>query len=167
MKYNLFTSSAIDLSLFLNFPHPSQAQSSSTCQNTVNQVKNEIIKKGAKKALIETGVGSANDRRNPTNRRDGITITPWPSTGDNINNGYSERSYSRINNILNSPVLMNSWANMIMRDCSNIAVVTFCIPQADCVASFAASPEGKAIYRRQASNCDNYDRISWYEECYN
>lgn len=174
MNNNLFTSSVIALSLLLNFPITkwryaiaSQAQSNSTCQNTLDQVKKEIIKKGAKKAFIETGVGNGNDKRNPTNRKDGIMITPWPSAGDNINNGFSENSYKRIENILNSPVLMNSWANMIVRDCNNIAVITFCIPQSDCVASFAASPEGKAIYRRQASNCNNYDNISWYEGCYN
>lgn len=167
MNNNFFTSSVIALSLLLNFPISSQAQSSSICQNTLVKIRNEIIKKGAKKAFIKANIGTRNNRRNPSNRREEIMITPWPSTGDNMNNGFSEVSYSRIENILNSRVLMNSWADMIMRDCNSIATVVFCRPQSDCVASFAASPEGKAIYRRQASNCNNYESISWYEECYN
>ncbi|WP_157072172.1 hypothetical protein [Picosynechococcus sp. PCC 73109] len=157
----------IFLTLLINVPVATRAQSNSSCRNTIDRINNEIVEKGAKKTFFQTTQNGANNRRgNPTTRNDAITVIPWPSTGDNINTGFSQTSYNRISNILNSPVLMNFWANMIMRDCNNVAVVTFCIPQSDCIASFAVSPEGKAIHRKQASNCSNYDRISWYEECY-
>ncbi|WP_017294355.1 type IV pilin-like G/H family protein [Geminocystis herdmanii] len=148
---------------------PTQTLSSSTCKNTLNQVRNEMIQKGVKEVSIATYIGGGYDPRNLTNREDSLGLSLSASTGEgnNYNAEFSINTQNRILNILNSRGLINYWANMIMRDCSNIAVVTFCIPQADCVASFAASPEGKAIYRKPASNCDNYDRISWYEECYN
>lgn len=167
MSNKLLISSVIVVSLLMKLPISVKAQSNSSCQNTINQVRNEIIEKGAKKAFIQTTPNGVSNRRNPTNRRDAIMVRPWPSTGDNINHGFSQTSYARIENILNSPVLMNYWANMIVKDCNNVAEIIFCMPQSDCVASFASSPDNKAVLRRQASDCRNYNSISWYEACYN
>lgn len=125
----------------LGFSLPLKAQS--RCQATINSIVNEIESKGVRKVIITKR--TVTNRRNPTNRKDEIIFALSP-----YNESYTSldtRSYRIVSNIIASGVLMKSYADRIVSNCQDIAVVIFGIDQTESGPEFAIQSDGKTRLR--------------------
>lgn len=125
----------------LGFSLPLKAQS--RCQATINSIVNEIESKGVRKVIVEKG--TVTNQGNPTNRTNEIIFALSP-----YNESYTSldtRSDRIVDNIMRSPVLMKSYADRIVSNCQDIAVVMFGTDQTDWGAEFAIQSDGKTRLR--------------------
>lgn len=125
----------------LGFSLPLKAQS--RCQATINSIVNEIESKGVRKVIITKR--TVTNRRNPTNRTNEIIFALSP-----YNESYTSldtRSYRIVSNIMASGVLMKSYADRIVSNCQDIAVVMFGVDQTEGGADFAIQSDGKTRLR--------------------
>lgn len=121
----------------LGFSLPLKAQS--RCQATINSIVNEIESKGVRRVILTKR--TVTNRRNPTNRKDEIIFALSP-----YNESYTSldtRSYRIVSNIIASGVLMKSYADRIVSNCQDIAVVIFGIDQTEWGPEFAIQSDGK------------------------
>lgn len=121
----------------LGFSLPVKAQS--RCQATINSIVNEIESKGVRRVILTKR--TVTNRRNPTNRTNEISFVLSP-----YNESYTSldtRSDRIVDNIMRSPVLMKSYADRIVSNCQDIAVVMFGADQTDWGADFAIQSDGK------------------------
>ncbi|MDB9543790.1 hypothetical protein PN472_11645 [Microcystis aeruginosa CS-1036] len=125
----------------LGFSLPLKAQS--RCQATINSIVNEIESKGVRRVILTKG--TVTNRRNPTNRTSEIIFVLSP-----YNESYTSldtRSYRIVSNIIASGVLMKSYADRIVSNCQDIAVVIFGIDQTESGPEFAIQSDGKTRLR--------------------
>lgn len=125
----------------LGFSLPLKAQS--RCQATINSIVNEIESKGVRRVILTKR--TVTNRRNPTNRKDEIIFALSP-----YNESYTSldtRSYRIVSNIIASGVLMKSYADRIVSNCQDIAVVIFGIDQTESGPEFAIQSDGKTRLR--------------------
>jgi len=125
----------------LEFSLPLKAQS--RCQATINSIVNEIESKGVRRVILTKR--TVTNRRNPTNRKDEIIFALSP-----YNESYTSldtRSYRIVSNIIASGVLMKSYADRIVSNCQDIAVVIFGIDQTESGPEFAIQSDGKTRLR--------------------
>lgn len=125
----------------LGFSLPLKAQS--RCQATINSIVNEIESKGVRRVILTKR--TVTNRRNPTNRKDEIIFALSP-----YNESYTSldtRSYRIVSNIIASGVLMKSYADRIVSNCQDIAVVIFGIDQTEWGPEFAIQSDGKTRLR--------------------
>ena len=125
----------------LGFSLPVKAQSG--CQATINSIVNEIESKGVRKVILTKR--TVTNRRNPTNRKDEIIFALSP-----YNESYTSldtRSYRIVSNIIASGVLMKSYADRIVSNCQDIAVVIFGVDQTESGPEFAIQSDGKTRLR--------------------
>jgi hypothetical protein len=121
----------------LGFSLPLKAQS--RCQATINSIVNEIESKGVRRVILTKR--TVTNRRNPTNRKDEIIFALSP-----YNESYTSldtRSDRIVSNIMASGVLMKSYADRIVSNCQDIAVVIFGADQSDWLIDFAIQSNGK------------------------
>ena len=119
------------------YSQPAKAQS--RCQATINSIVNEIESKGVRRVILTKR--TVTNRRNPTNRTNEISFVLSP-----YNESYTSldtRSDRIVDNIMRSPVLMKSYADRIVSNCQDIAVVMFGADQTDWGADFAIQSDGK------------------------
>lgn len=97
----------------------STQQPQTSCQATVNNIMQEIRSKGVQRVNFSISRGTANNDMtgNPTNRTDELTIRLIDTNRN--------KPGPPIYNIMNSLRLLNSWANQIVKNCDNTAIVTF------------------------------------------
>jgi hypothetical protein len=114
----------------VGFTLPVKAQSS--CQATINSVVNELQSKGVKRVLVDKE--NIRFQGNPTNRKDllKLGLSPYNASYTSVD----QRISSIITNIMNSPVLLTSYADRIVSNCKNIAVVMFGLDQSDAGINF-------------------------------
>jgi ATP-dependent Zn protease len=125
----------------LGFSLPLKAQS--RCQATINSIVNEIESKGVRRVIVEKT--TVTNRRNPTNRTNEIIFVLSP-----YNESYTSldtRSYRIVSNIIASGVLMKSYADRIVSNCQDIAVVIFGVDQTESGPEFAIQSDGKTRLR--------------------
>jgi len=125
----------------LGFSLPVKAQSG--CQETINSIVNEIESKGVRRVIVEKT--TVTNRRNPTNRTNEIIFVLSP-----YNESYTSldtRSYRIVSNIIASGVLMKSYADRIVSNCQDIAVVIFGVDQTESGPEFAIQSNGKTRLR--------------------
>ena len=125
----------------LGFSLPLKAQS--RCQATINSIVNEIESKGVRKVILTKR--TVTNRRNPTNRTNEIIFVLSP-----YNESYTSldtRSYRIVSNIIASGVLMKSYADRIVSNCQDIAVVIFGVDQTESGPEFAIQSDGKTRLR--------------------
>jgi hypothetical protein len=125
----------------LGFSLPVKAQSG--CQATINSIVNEIESKGVRRVIVEKT--TVTNRRNPTNRTNEIIFVLSP-----YNESYTSldtRSYRIVSNIIASGVLMKSYADRIVSNCQDIAVVIFGVDQTESGPEFAIQSDGKTRLR--------------------
>ena len=125
----------------LGFSLPLKAQS--RCQATINSIVNEIESKGVRRVILTKR--TVTNRRNPTNRTNEISFVLSP-----YNESYTSldtRSYRIVSNIIASGVLMKSYADRIVSNCQDIAVVIFGIDQTEWGPEFAIQSDGKTRLR--------------------
>jgi ATP-dependent Zn protease len=125
----------------LGFSLPLKAQS--RCQATINSIVNEIESKGVRRVILTKR--TVTNRRNPTNRTNEIIFALSP-----YNESYTSldtRSYRIVSNIIASGVLMKSYADRIVSNCQDIAVVIFGIDQTESGPEFAIQSDGKTRLR--------------------
>ena len=125
----------------LGFSLPLKAQS--RCQATINSIVNEIESKGVRRVILTKR--TVTNRRNLTNRKDEIIFALSP-----YNESYTSldtRSYRIVSNIIASGVLMKSYADRIVSNCQDIAVVIFGIDQTESGPEFAIQSDGKTRLR--------------------
>lgn len=115
----------------------------SRCQATINSIVHEIESKGVRRVIITKR--TVTNRRNPTNRTNEIIFALSP-----YNESYTSldtRSYRIVSNIMASGVLMKSYADRIVSNCQDIAVVMFGVDQTEGGADFAIQSDGKTRLR--------------------
>jgi hypothetical protein len=125
----------------LGFSLPLKAQS--RCQATINSIVNEIESKGVRRVILTKR--TVTNRRNPTNRTNEIIFVLSP-----YNESYTSldtRSYRIVSNIIASGVLMKSYADRIVSNCQDIAVVIFGVDQTESGPEFAIQSDGKTRLR--------------------
>ena len=126
----------------LGFSLPLKAQS--RCQATINSIVNEIESKGVRRVIVEKG--TVTNQGNPTNRKDELMLL-LSSYLDNTGTSGDQRSGWIVSNIIASGVLMKSYADRIVSNCQDIAVVIFGIDQTESGPEFAIQSDGKTRLR--------------------
>ena len=125
----------------LGFSLPLKAQS--RCQATINSIVNEIESKGVRRVILTKR--TVTNQGNPTNRTNEIIFVLSP-----YNESYTSldtRSYRIVSNIIASGVLMKSYADRIVSNCQDIAVVIFGVDQTESGPEFAIQSDGKTRLR--------------------
>ena len=132
---NLLIASLLGLSTLLANSYPlvkAQSEPKLGCQATVDKVLEEIRSKGVRRTWFKLYKGRANEYNtgNPTNRTDELEIilSAWDFTKKPT---FDSRSQSIIDNIMGSKSLLKSWADRIVANCSNTAIVGFGNDQSD------------------------------------
>ncbi|MFM6519039.1 MAG: hypothetical protein ACKPIC_21510, partial [Microcystis panniformis] len=90
--------------------------------------------------------GTVTNQGNPTNRKDELMLL-LSSYLDNTGTSGDQRSGWIVSNIMASRVLMKSYADRIVSNCQDIAVVMFGADQTDWGADFAIQSDGKTRLR--------------------
>jgi hypothetical protein len=120
------------------------SQTQVSCQATVDKVLQEIRAKGVRRVYIyRLSKGTANEGRtgNPTNRTDELSIA-LSSSNETYTNS-DKKSENIVSNILTSTILMKNWADRIVSNCSNTAIVSIGQDQSDYVMSYYIQSDGK------------------------
>jgi copper chaperone CopZ len=127
------------------------------CQATVDKILQEIRSKGVRRVEFSVSKGTANQYRtgNPTNKTDVLDVVLIDDVGATTSNGIA------ISNIFASPKLLNNWANQIVKNCSNTAIVSFWISQSDISRNYYIQQDGTTI-KEKCSQLDNTSEpIPW------
>ena len=90
--------------------------------------------------------GTVTNQGNPTNRKDELILL-LSSYLDNTGTSGDQRSGWIVSNIMASRVLMKSYADRIVSNCQDIAVVMFGVDQTEGGADFAIQSDGKPRLR--------------------
>ncbi|MBE9261286.1 hypothetical protein IQ224_03305 [Microcystis sp. LEGE 00066] len=140
----------------LGFSLPVKAQS--RCQAAINSIVNEIESKGVKKVIVEKG--TVTNQGNPTNRKDELILL-LSSYLDNTGTSGDQRSGWIVSNIMASRVLMKSYADRIVSNCQDIAVVAFVAGGSDWRIEFAIQSDGKTQERTECIQPDDPLTPNW------
>jgi len=140
----------------LGFSLPLKAQS--RCQATINSIVNEIESKGVRKVIVEKG--TVTNQGNPTNRKDELMLL-LSSYLDNTGTSGDQRSGWIVSNIMASRVLMKSYADRIVSNCQDIAVVAFVAGGSDWRIEFAIQSDGKTQERTECIQPDDPLTPNW------
>ncbi|MGF1603477.1 MAG: hypothetical protein ACFCU8_15920 [Thermosynechococcaceae cyanobacterium] len=126
------------------------SQSSNFCSSTIKKISSELETKGVTYAyaIYEKG-GAKGHAGNPTQRVDDVhfKLNPYKKGIPTTATAASKNS-GKIENVLNSPILMKSWADRIVNNCTNVAAVYFWQDQSDYGKSFAIQSNGKTFQRQ-------------------
>ena len=148
---NLLIASLLGLSTLFAGSFPlvkAQSEPKLGCQATVDKVLQEIRSKGVRQVGFNISKGTANQYHtgNPTNRTDQleISLSSYSPSSDKPD----QRSSHIQESILSSSVLMKSWADRIVANCNNTAVVIFPIEQSDITVEYAIQSDGKTRERQ-------------------
>jgi hypothetical protein len=110
------------------------------CQATVDKVLQEIRSKGVRRVEFSVSKGTANYRTgNPTSRTDVLAVV----MGERVSN----TDLPQISNIMASSQLMNTWANQIVKNCGNTAIVYFGVSNTDGFFSYYVQSDGTTKLR--------------------
>ena len=126
----------------LGFSLPLKAQS--RCQATINSIVNEIESKGVRRVILTKR--TVTNQGNPTNRKDELMLL-LSSYLDNTGTSADQRSGWIVDNMMNSLVLMKSYADRIVSNCQDIAAVKFIAHGSDYIQEFAIQSDGKTRLR--------------------
>jgi hypothetical protein len=126
----------------LGFSLPLKAQS--RCQTTINSIVNEIESKGVRRVILTKR--TVTNQGNPTNRKDELMLL-LSSYLDNTGTSADQRSGWIVDNMMNSLVLMKSYADRIVSNCQDIAAVKFIAHGSDYIQEFAIQSNGKTRLR--------------------
>lgn len=140
----------------LGFSLPLKAQS--RCQATINSIVNEIESKGVRRVIVEKG--TVTNQGNPTNRKDELMLL-LSSYLDNTGTSGDQRSGWIVSNIMASRVLMKSYADRIVSNCQDIAVVAFVAGGSDWRIEFAIQSDGKTQERTECIQPDDPLTPNW------
>ena len=113
------------------------------CQATVDKILQEIRSKGVRWVKYEIDKGVANEGRtgNPTNRTDVLNIA-LSSVDWSMTTRSDPKIDSIIINIMESKILMKSWADRIVANCSNTAIVSFGVYPSDDIEEYYIQSDG-------------------------
>jgi hypothetical protein len=137
---------------------PKTALAQSSCQNTIKKVVNQMRIKGVRQVHLNIDKNVTNYRNtgNPTNRTDTISLTLSHYSQSGIPD---QKSAGKIENILKSPVLLKTWADLIVANCEDTAVVTFIQDQSDWVLDYAIQADSTT--RKRECNFDIKVPLPW------
>ncbi len=143
---NLLIASLLGLSTFFDGSYPlvkAQSEPKLGCQATVDKVLQEIRSKGVRWVKYEIDKGVANEGRtgNPTNRTDVLNIA-LSSVDWSMTTRSDPKIDSIIINIMESKILMKSWADRIVANCSNTAIVSFGVYPSDDIEEYYIQSDG-------------------------
>lgn len=132
------------------------------CQRTIDNVSRQIRGKGVRQTSFAVNRRTANQGRtgNPTNRTDELIITLIPFFDQALTKP-DRRSSEITTNILTSAVLMKNWADKIVSDCSNIAIVNFNEAQTDFSVDFYIQSDGSTKLQKCIDAGNNPNILPW------
>jgi len=119
--------------------------------------KKFVLTLGIRRVEFSVSKGTANSYRtgNPTTRTDELNIVLIDDVGATTSNGIA------ISNIFASPKLLNNWADQIVKNCGNTAIVSFWISQSDISRNYYIQQDGATI-KEKCSQLDNTSEpIPW------
>ncbi len=154
----VFTISLITYFTFPVFNNFKPVNAQSSCQATINSVVNDIKSRGVRNVILQDR--KINDYRddNPTNRTESLTLTL--SSYSHNRNRLDKKSIFVVENIMVSTVLMKSYADKIVYDCSNYADVGFGKDGTDWFVDYAIQSNGKTKQRSCVSPDPNV-QLTW------
>ena len=143
---NLIIASLLGLSTLFAGSYPlvkAQSEPKPGCQATVNKVLQEIRSKGVRRVEFSVSKGTANEGRigNPVDRTDVLNIVLSSYYSETRTNSDSRSQYI-IDNIMNSTILMKSFADKIVVNCSNTAIVEFGMDGSDWAKIYYIQSDG-------------------------
>ena len=143
---NLLIASLLGLSTLFAGSYPlvkAQSEPKLGCQATVDKILQEIRSKGVRWVKYEIDKGVANEGRtgNPTNRTDVLNIA-LSSVDWSMTTRSDPKIESIIINIMESKILMKSWADRIVANCSNTAIVSFGVYPSDDIEEYYIQSDG-------------------------
>ena len=143
---------SVFISIPLGFKTPVQAQSNQDCSLALNQVAEQIYNYGTSINVAE--YNNANDRYigNPSSREAMIVFMLGNPIYQDTNSvlfleNSSTKSDSIAANILNSFQLQQDWANHLVKNCNNLAVVTFAKAYSGWSNEYAIQTSGLTVPR--------------------
>jgi len=119
----------------------STQQTQASCQATVDKILQEIRSKGVRRVEFSISKGTANNGMtgNPTSRTDVLAVV--------MRERVSNTDLPQISNIMASSQLMNTWANQIVKNCGNTAIVYFGVSNTDGFFSYYVQSDGTTKLR--------------------
>jgi copper chaperone CopZ len=157
---NLLIASLLGLLTLFAGSYPlvkAQSEPKPGCQATVDKILQEIRSKGVRRVEFSVSKGTANSYRtgNPTTRTDVLDVVLIDDVGATTSNGIA------IGNIFASPKLLNNWANQIVKNCGNTAIVSFSISQSDISRNYYIQQDGTTIKEKCLQLDNTSETIPW------
>ncbi|GAB4242473.1 MAG: hypothetical protein Kow0049_31760 [Stanieria sp.] len=128
------------------------SQPDETCDFALNSVAEQIYQSGSSVNIIKANDANNNHFGNPSQRQTRVMIILgkliYPMEGIFISKEYhSSSSNDLAENILNSAQLQQEWANYLVKNCPNLAVVAFGQAYTDWINEYAINTNGLAKAR--------------------
>lgn len=143
---------------------PKKVLAQSSCKNTIQKVVNQMRIKGVRQVILDDQY-RINNAGNPTNRTGTITLS---LSSYNQHSATQDRQFYqsgyKIDNILRSPVLLKTWADLIVANCEDMAEVTFAEDQSDRRIDYAIQANGKTRKRECSSSNDFEVPLPWNQQ---
>jgi len=157
------------------FPTSSvQAQTFNQCETTLNQVVEKAYNYGTSVNVSVSDQVNRGRVGNPTSRDTSVMLIlgemQYASSGSYyISMANNNKKNNQIAaNILNSSQLSNNWANELVRDCSNVAEVSFAMAHTDWINDYAIQSNLTTRKREclQMGMGSGSNNLSWnYQYC--
>ena len=136
---------ALSFSLIISGLITPSVNAQSSCQAAINSVVNDIKSKGVRTVSTEERNVPKAYRGNPTNRNTELWLIMGSYNRNETN--FDQRSSAIISNIMHSKVLMKTYADRIVANCSNYAVVSIGEEASDWIEQYALQSNGKTKLR--------------------
>jgi len=132
------------------------------CQSTIDDVSRQIRAKGVRRTSAIVIKGEANKGRtgNPTNRTDELSITLIPFFDQALRKP-DRKGGELTGKILSSSALLKSWADKIVSNCSNIAIVNFNEAQSDFSVDLYIQSDGMTKVQKCIDAGNNPNILPW------
>lgn len=135
----------LDVVSLVSSIHLVQAQSNQTCNLALNDVADQIYQAGTSVNVIESDDADNEHLGNPTLRKTKVVLILGKSNSTLSGVLLSKQNNSSnqsIENILNSAPLQQEWADYLVKNCQNLAVVAFGQADTDWINEYAIQADG-------------------------
>lgn len=146
-----------------------------TCDFALNSVAEQIYQSGSSVNIMQVNDANNDHVGNPSQRQTRVMIILgkliYPMENISISKEYDSSSSNDLNdiaeNILNSFQLQQEWANYLVKNCRDLAVVAFGQAYTDWINEYAISANGLAKARECIDSTDEFNNsLPWnYQFC--
>ncbi|AFZ34570.1 hypothetical protein Sta7437_0990 [Stanieria cyanosphaera PCC 7437] len=147
------------------------SQPDQKCNWALNSVAEQIYQSGASVSIIQAHDANNDHVGNPSHRQTRVMIILgkliYPMEDVVISKEYDSSSNEVVESILNSVQLQQEWANYLVKNCRDLAVVAFGQAYTDWINEYAINTNGLAKARECIdSNSEFNNSLPWgYQFC--